>query len=267
MKPPIRLLDDDRFSASLRAGLREAQASSPVDYDERAGLERFTALVAVPVVGIAAAATTKAAAASATALSGSVAGSAGTVSAVAVGGVKAAIGVKLAIGIAAAASLIGGSVYLATRPASVPPQEVAPSATIQVVAPVETPKIVETVAELPRVQPIAPPTAKPTVAPSASADPKSAVKAEMSQYAEIRAALGDPARALALANEGHAKFPRGVFWQEREVVAIQALQRLGRADEAKRRSDAFVAAHPESVYAETLRGGAPPAASAPPKAP
>lgn len=254
MKPPIRLIDDERFSASLRADLRDAKATPPVDYDEHAGLERFTALVAVPAVGVAAVAATKAAAASATALTAPAA----TVSAVAVGGAKAAIGAKLVIGFVAAASVIGGSVYLATRPASVP-APVASSQPVAVVAPTAAPKPIETVADVSPPAPIeAPrPSAKPVVAPSASAETKPSVKAEMAQYAEIRAASGDPARALALANEGHAKFPRGVFWQEREIIAIQSLQRLGRADEAKRRSDVFVKAHPESVYAETLKGTTP----------
>lgn len=256
MKPPIRLIDDERFSASLRADLRDAKSNSPVEYDENAGLERFTALVAVPAVGVAAVAATKAAAASATVISAPAA----TVSAVAVGGAKAAIGAKLVIGVVAAASLIGGSVYFAVssggRPAPVP---VVSGQPVAVVTPTATPKPIEKIAD---VTPPAPlertqPSAKPVAAPSASADAKPSVKAEMAQYAEIRAASGDPARALALANEGHAKFPRGVFWQEREIIAIQALQRLGRADEAKRRSDAFVGAHPESVYAESLKGATP----------
>jgi hypothetical protein len=76
----------------------------------------------------------------------------------------------------------------------------------------------------------------------------------MDQLAETRKALAsEPGRALALAEEGHARFPRGVFWQEREEAAISALSKLGRSDEAKARARVFVARHPESPYAEGLR--------------
>lgn len=243
MNAPTRLMDDDRFSASLRADLRAASATPPIEYDERAGLERFSALIAVPAVGIAAVATTKAAALGAS--STVVTGGAAT-------GVKVGVGLKLALGFVAAASIVTGSVYVATRAAPLVPPSATATAAVVVVDPPQRPTEPE------RVQAPAPPppekpapSAKPTA--SASADPKATVKAEMAHHAELRAALGDPARALQLANEGHAKFPRGVFGQEREIIAIQALQKLGRTDEAKRRSDAFVAAHPESMYAKSLR--------------
>jgi hypothetical protein len=258
MKPPIRFIDDERFSASLRADLREASENPPVEYDDRAGFERFSAVIAVPVVGVAAIAATKAAAAGAT----GVTSAASTVGAVGVAGVKAGLGLKLAVGLIAATSLVTGSVYFATRPAETAPAPMQPvSGPVVVLEKAPRPEAPrQTKIEEPRVRPTPeiPPTtaasvAKVTPTASASADPKAMMNAEMAQYAEIRAASGDPARALQLANEGHAKFPRGVFWQEREMIAIQSLQRLGRADEAKRRSDAFVAAHPESVYAESLR--------------
>ena len=70
--------------------------------------------------------------------------------------------------------------------------------------------------------------------------------------AKIRA-TADPAARLALADEGHAQFPHGVFWQEREIIAIGALSSLGRASEAESRARAFVGKHPESPYAESLK--------------
>jgi hypothetical protein len=90
---------------------------------------------------------------------------------------------------------------------------------------------------------------RPTVTP-----PGATVKPEMEQLAAARSAVAsDPARALALAEEGHARFPRGVFWQEREGIAIGALARLGRAAEAKQRARAFLERHPESPFAEGMR--------------
>jgi hypothetical protein len=72
---------------------------------------------------------------------------------------------------------------------------------------------------------------------------------ELSMLREAQAALAsDPARALALANRHAELFPRGVLGQEREVLAIDALTRLGRAPDARARAARFQAAHPGSAY-------------------
>lgn len=64
-----------------------------------------------------------------------------------------------------------------------------------------------------------------------------------------RAALpADPARALALARTHEKKFPRGVLAQEREVIVISALKKLGKTGEANSRADAFKKSHPESAH-------------------
>ena len=62
----------------------------------------------------------------------------------------------------------------------------------------------------------------------------------------------DPARALQRANEHAARFPGGVLVQEREVLAIQALRKLGRSAEADRRAQAFAKAFPGSAFARKL---------------
>jgi hypothetical protein len=59
---------------------------------------------------------------------------------------------------------------------------------------------------------------------------------------------GAPDRALGLTREHAARFPAGVLTQEREVVAIQALLRLGRRDEARARAEGFVRAFPGSAH-------------------
>lgn len=64
-----------------------------------------------------------------------------------------------------------------------------------------------------------------------------------------RAALPtDPARALALARTHEKKFPHGVLAQEREVIVISALKKLGKTGEADSRADAFKKSHPESAH-------------------
>jgi hypothetical protein len=57
-----------------------------------------------------------------------------------------------------------------------------------------------------------------------------------------------PDRALALAAEHRRLFTRGVLAEEREAIAIEALRRLGREQEATRRAAAFVAKYPNSVH-------------------
>ena len=72
---------------------------------------------------------------------------------------------------------------------------------------------------------------------------------------EARKALGsgDAPRALSLINAYHWKFPRGSLGIEATVLRIDALQRAGRAGEAKRRARAFVKRFPKSPHAERMR--------------
>jgi hypothetical protein len=69
-----------------------------------------------------------------------------------------------------------------------------------------------------------------------------------------RGALGsDPSRALALTREHAQRFPTGQLGMEREIVAIQALQKLGRSAEARERADALLRAAPGGLYEERIR--------------
>jgi hypothetical protein len=58
----------------------------------------------------------------------------------------------------------------------------------------------------------------------------------------------DPARALRLTQEHARLYPSGVLTQEREVIAIDALRRLGRVDLAQTRSSEFEKKYPGSVH-------------------
>ncbi|AKV03940.1 hypothetical protein AKJ09_10603 [Labilithrix luteola] len=58
----------------------------------------------------------------------------------------------------------------------------------------------------------------------------------------------EPRQALALTAEHARRFPSSILAEEREVIAIEALARLGRGDEARGRAKAFFAAHPDSAY-------------------
>ena len=84
---------------------------------------------------------------------------------------------------------------------------------------------------------------------------------EVSYLRRARAALkSDPAQALELANGHPLRFPHGALDQEREVVAIDALVRLGRRGESRARADAFRARYPSSAHLtrlDALVGGSP----------
>jgi hypothetical protein len=90
------------------------------------------------------------------------------------------------------------------------------------------------------------------IGPRASTAPT--LKDETEHLAKLREiARTDPARAATMASEGHARFAKGVFWQEREMILINALAASGRRDEAKARASALVAKNPDSPFAERLR--------------
>lgn len=59
--------------------------------------------------------------------------------------------------------------------------------------------------------------------------------------------------ALSLTEEHRTRFPRGTFVEERELIAVEALARLGRAEEAVARGKAFLARYARSAHAERMR--------------
>lgn len=64
---------------------------------------------------------------------------------------------------------------------------------------------------------------------------------------------GNTAGALALVAEYHRSYPSGALSQEAEVLGIDALERQGQRDEAKRRARRFLDANPTSAHADRLR--------------
>jgi hypothetical protein len=80
-----------------------------------------------------------------------------------------------------------------------------------------------------------------------------APEAEIALLQSSRAALRkDPERALALAQQHAHDYPQGVFAQEREILAIEALLKRHRLESRLRafaRARAFITAYPSSSYA------------------
>jgi hypothetical protein len=95
----------------------------------------------------------------------------------------------------------------------------------------------------------APPKAEPR--PSSA----SALTAELGALdaARSRLASGDATGALALLDDYARSYPRGRLVLEAEVLRIDALAKSGQSGVAKRRAEAFLKRHPNSVLASRVR--------------
>ncbi len=95
------------------------------------------------------------------------------------------------------------------------------------------------------------------VTASTSADAAVALEPQESELSLLRRAQQvvstNPSRALALSALHGRAFPGGLLAQEREVLAIDALTRLGRLQEAQARARAFGERYPGSAHAPRLR--------------
>jgi hypothetical protein len=77
---------------------------------------------------------------------------------------------------------------------------------------------------------------------------------EMQQVATAERLLErSPERALALVHQGDQRFARGYFQQERAYIAIMALIRLGRSQEARARAASFAKQFPALPYGARIR--------------
>lgn len=176
----------------------------------------------------------------------------GTASVGATAGMKAA---AIAVAVVAAA---GSGLWLHSTQSPVPARPVEQSAPVSPVVPIEpsTPA--------PSVVPEAPAQAS-AIAPSpshpaASMGPSGASRdtptlSEPELLGDAQAALaGNPARALSLCEKHRRLFPHGVLVQEREVLAIEALDRLGRHAQAVDRGARFLKAFPSSAHRSKIVG-------------
>lgn len=90
--------------------------------------------------------------------------------------------------------------------------------------------------------------ASPAVSPQRSPTPTD-FTAELDLLARARRVVaGAPERALQLTAEHARRFPTGVLAQEREVLAIDALSRLGQPDLAAMRARRFMEKYPDSAH-------------------
>jgi outer membrane protein assembly factor BamD (BamD/ComL family) len=83
----------------------------------------------------------------------------------------------------------------------------------------------------------------------------SALSAELSALDTARSALasGNPSSALSDLDQYAHQFPHGKLGLEAEVLRIDALAKSGQSAAAKKRAQAFMKRHPDSVLASRVR--------------
>jgi hypothetical protein len=168
-----------------------------------------------------------------------------------VGGVGA-----LAIGVASVQTLLAPDPAPPSAPPSAltPPAPETPARALAPPAPAADSPVDPPVIVQPSV---ARPTEPAPSAPRSRRSPPPARAAnkpdEATLLARAQAALAaDPRTALALSREHQRRFPRGALAEEREVIAIDALKRLGRTSAADARAAAFERRYRGSVHQPRL---------------
>lgn len=246
---PQRLIDDPAFSAMLRTDLELAAQAGVNGLDLGAGAARLRgALAAEPV----AAGGTAVATASVT---GKV-----LVASVVVGGL---VGLWAMSGGDAAEPK---AEVVTTAPHSAPPgaelvDEPAPPAPLNApkAAVLDEEDIEDVVDTEPDDTPAPVPVATPPVAEKRKNDQEHHAKApdhrrEAELVARARRSLADdPDLALRLTTQLGEEFPTGMLVEEREAIAIRALARLGRQQQARRLAEAFLVDHGEGPHADAIR--------------
>lgn len=229
MTDPPRLLDDPATGDALRSALEAGRAEVPTEAQLDALAAKLGPLIGGGPGG------------------GPPAGPSPVAGAAATGG-------KLLGGLGIAAAGVAVALLVATPDDPVPPRpRPAPVAEAPVEAPasslpegLDVPEdaVPEDVAPPPEPS-IARPRASPRPAPAFEVDPA----AELALLRRSQDALrSDPAAALALTAEHERRFGLGTLGQEREVVAIDALDRLGRDDAARARAASFRERWPRSAH-------------------
>ncbi len=157
---------------------------------------------------------------------------------------------KTAAVVVAAAAIGAGAWWLTRAPESTP--LASPPGVVTESAPVAIEDPPEQAPAPPRV--VEPPSSAPAPSEKPAAKPAPAGPSEAALLRQAQAQLkSDPARALNLTREHRRRFPSGALAQEREVIAIEALSRLGRKSEAGVRADDFQKSYPGSAHKKKVQ--------------
>jgi hypothetical protein len=179
---------------------------------------------------------------------------AGAKAVVVTGVVKTGLVLKVGAAITVASAVGVGAVAVTTHAPDVkaPPAGIVASAPVERASSMTTPSSATAPTRLTIVEP-------PPTEPSAS-QAKSKPSADTSAEAEVKLLeraqdalrTKTPAEALALCDEHARTFPRGMLVQERERIAIEALVKAGKKDEAKARAARFKARFPGSSHTRRI---------------
>ncbi len=254
MKEPLRWLDDDRTPASLREVLKAAPSAPPLPPELHARVMAQAVELAAAGALAKASAGTGWAAHGLAGLGGAKAKLIMAVSVVGVAGTTAYLTLdarspgdptRTVTDLPAMASTPPGLSARAPGPPSTSPgmtEQPGPALSV-------TPRSLSANASS---RPLEPDPASSTPPVAAFEEPGLADEARLLESA--RSALAsNPAQALDLAAQHQRFYPAGQLSAEREFIAIDALLRLGRRDEAERRAAPRLAQAPGSLYARRLR--------------
>lgn len=135
--------------------------------------------------------------------------------------------------------------------ASVPAADVRPPVAASEARPATSPPLTPP-SPAESTSPVRPlPAAREGAPPRPAAPPSGLSEDQLLEKA--RAALRlDPGLALRLTREHQQRFSGGILTQEREVIAIEALRRLGRSVEADQRAQRFEQRYPGSAHQRKL---------------
>lgn len=140
---------------------------------------------------------------------------------------------------------VTGALLVRRAPPPAPPAAPVPVHTI--VIPSTVPPPIDSVIELPDPPTTAKPRPPPSV-PSPELDAKgAAAERALLDAARVAIAQGEAERALEVVERHRQEYPRGSLAEEREALAVRALVKVGRHDEARARAARFEAAYPNSI--------------------
>lgn len=223
MSDPIRLRDDPAMSEILRKDLDIAKDHASVTYDVEAGLAALMQK---------------------TGPSGGSPG--GGPSLKAIGAVSGIAGAGIAVLITA---------IVVTRPGTPPSEPATDEIALPETPPAmveEAPPEAEDLEDLEEGDEVVEPDVVTERAPVREAAPPDPL-AEAREIAEARRSLAsDPAHTLAIVERHRRTYRPGLYREEREALAILALDRLGRTAAARPRAVRFLARFPASAWRERI---------------
>ncbi len=159
---------------------------------------------------------------------------------------------------ALAAVVVGGGALSAVHYLRAPQVAAHPAPSVaSISAPSASPAIASAPAA-PEAEPT-PPEVVPPPAPSVALTPRPAASAplaaELSALDAARASLssGNPGAALTALDAYARAFPHGKLAIEAEVLRIDALAKSGQTATARKRAEAFIKRHPDSVLSSRVR--------------